>query len=63
MMMITREQFRIAVGCYPGQEALERCNCELAGQIGHWFCGWCDDCDRPRFVCGHDRRTPHDGGA
>ena len=32
---------------------LERCNCELAGEVGHYSCGWCSECDLPRFMCGH----------
>lgn len=50
---ITAEKFRAATGREPAQDNLERCNCKSAGEIGHWSCGWCEACDKPRFVCGH----------
>jgi hypothetical protein len=50
---IAAEHFRERVGRDPVLDDLERCNCPDAGKLGHWFCGWCEDCDKPRFVCGH----------
>jgi hypothetical protein len=29
---------------------LQRCNCEDAGTIGHWGCGWCRH-RKPTFLC------------
>lgn len=51
--MISCAKFRVAVGWPPENDDMERCNCERAGQIGHFLCGWCDSCDLPRFLCGH----------
>jgi hypothetical protein len=48
-MTITAERFRAAVGSEPRLDDLQRCNCPQAGQFGHWYCGWCEDCDKPRF--------------
>lgn len=52
-MMITQEQFKQATGHEPRHDDLERANCDQAGQIGHYSCGWCEQCNRPRFQCGH----------
>lgn len=49
---ITVKDFVHAVGCLPIHDDLERCNCKQAGEIGHWFCGWCEKHDKPRAVCG-----------
>lgn len=46
-------QFYAATGRDPWQDDMDRVNCDKAGQIGHWMCGWCDRCDKPRFQCGH----------
>jgi len=51
--MITKEKFQEATGRLPEHDDLERANCEKAGQIGHFACGWCVICDKPRFECGH----------
>jgi hypothetical protein len=51
---ITEERFTAAVGRPPIQDDMERANCPLAGTSGHWTCGWCDDCEKPRFNgCNH----------
>lgn len=47
--MITRAKFRKATGFPPEQDDLERCNCDKAGKIGHFMCGWDDERDLPRF--------------
>ena len=49
---ITRQLFEEKTGSTPIEDDLERCNCKLAGQIGHWNCGWCEKHDTPRFMCG-----------
>jgi hypothetical protein len=51
--MITVAKFQASTGQEPRQDDLQRCNCPEAGQIGHWYCGWCTRCDKPRFMCGH----------
>jgi len=50
---VTAEQFKAATGSEPVHDDLNRCNCSLAGHPGHVMCGWCDVCNKPRFVCGH----------
>lgn len=47
--MITREQFRKATGFAPEQDDLERCNCDKAGQLGHFHCGWNNARNLPNF--------------
>jgi len=49
--VITEEIFKEKVGSAPENDDLERCNCDKAGEILHWGCGWCDDCDIPMFMC------------
>jgi len=56
--MIDAKKFQEATGRPPEQDDLERCNCDQEGQIGHLCCGWCPDCDMPRFECGHLHPTP-----
>lgn len=51
--MKTAEEFKAATGHEPAQDDLERANCTQAGTPGHWGCGWCPDCNKPRFTCGH----------
>jgi hypothetical protein len=50
--MITREQFVKAVGREPALDDLERCNCQLAGEVGHYGCGWNYQLDKPQFMVG-----------
>jgi hypothetical protein len=50
--IITQEQFHHTVGRAAINDDLERCNCDKAGETGHISCGWCQDHNRPRFVCG-----------
>lgn len=50
---ITKKYFVGRVGSLPINDDLERCNCKEAGRIGHFFCGWCKNCDLPVFICGH----------
>lgn len=54
---ITRRKFIAATGRKPEQDDLERCNCQKAGEIGHWFCGWDYKYDLPMFeTCGRRNR-------
>jgi hypothetical protein len=50
---ITAAVFKKATGHDPIQDDLERSNCEHAGEPGHWDCGWCNQCNRPYFMCRH----------
>lgn len=50
---ITALMFEMATGAPPQRDDLERCNCPSAGTPGHFTCGWCNDCNRPRFMCPH----------
>ena len=50
--MLTEEEFIERTGRAPEDDDLERVNCELAGQAGHWACGWCDAHNGPQFECG-----------
>lgn len=49
--MKTATDFQIAVGRTPQKDDLERCNCPHAGEPGHYQCGWCENTNRPRFLC------------
>lgn len=46
--------------CHWCGDYVTRCDCEAriecttTGTIGHFACGWCLRCHRPRFVCGHN---------
>lgn len=51
--VIDAQAFRLLLGRAPEGDELHRVNCEQAGMVGHFMCGWCEDCDSPRFVCGH----------
>lgn len=48
--MITREKFKEATGLEPEQDDLDRCNCTQAGELGHFFCGWNEEKNLPRFM-------------
>ena len=48
---MTREEFIMVVVCEPEQDDLERANCPLEGLPGHWQCGICSACKRPRIYC------------
>lgn len=51
-MTITKEHFTKRVGHPPVQDDLERVNCPLAGESGHYFCGWDHEADLPVFMTG-----------
>jgi hypothetical protein len=50
---MTEQEFEQKTGRKPRDDDLERVNCSHVGEFGHWQCGWCLRCDRPRFECGH----------
>jgi hypothetical protein len=35
-------------GCCDCQD---RIDCPKRGQLLHWMCGWCNECDVPMFQC------------
>jgi hypothetical protein len=49
---MTAVAFNDILGHAPENDDLERINCDCTGGVGHLLCGWCDDCWRPRFICG-----------
>lgn len=48
---INANEFKEKVGRDPVDDDLDRCNCPSAGMVGHFGCGWCYDCDLPKFMC------------
>lgn len=51
--MITKEQFKNAVGHEPTDDDLDRCNCPLVGCVGHLLCGWNEKENKPMFMTGY----------
>lgn len=49
---ITAEMFKAAMGYEPENDDLQRCNCALAGELGHTQCGWNWDHNKPQFCFG-----------
>lgn len=50
--MITAKLFEERMRRAPQDDDMERVNCEKAGELGHWGCGWCATHDLPQFQCG-----------
>jgi hypothetical protein len=50
-LYITHDVFLEKTGHVPQDDDLERCNCLKAGEPLHEFCGWCEECDQPKFMC------------
>lgn len=48
--MITAEMFEQVTGHKPVADDLERSNCKQAGEMGHFFCGWDQEKNLPRFL-------------
>ena len=48
--MITAKKFKERLGFAPRDDDLRRCNCLLAGEIGHEYCGWDKERDMPAFM-------------
>ena len=46
------KEYKDKVGHSPENDELERVNCQLHGAPGHYFCGWCEKHDKPRYECG-----------
>lgn len=56
--IITAEKFKESTGFNPIQDNLERCNCEYAGEAGHWQCGWNIALNMPVFMVGTGTTNP-----
>lgn len=52
-VVVTAGAFKAATGHDPQHDDLDRCNCPNAGEVGHHACGWCEECNGPRFMCAH----------
>jgi hypothetical protein len=52
MTQITAEAFLTATGREPENDDLERANCPLAGESGHYYCGWDRAQNRPAYETG-----------
>jgi hypothetical protein len=50
--------FELLTGYPPENDDLERVNCKRAGELGHFDCGLCRQCDMPRFMCACNLQTP-----
>lgn len=50
---IDAAHFEEQMGRPPENDDLERSNCKEGGGPGHMYCGWCPECDMPRFACEH----------
>lgn len=48
-MEITARYFKQCTGNEPQDDDLERCNCQKAGEEGHYYCGWNHDKNQPVF--------------
>jgi hypothetical protein len=65
MKPMTASEFEKKVKRPPENDDLDRVNCHLVGWPGHRGCGWCSDCDTPRFDCRCEppERLPRPGDA
>lgn len=48
----TSAEFFDMVGRFPENDEIDRLNCVEWGFPGHYLCGFCDEHQVPRFVCG-----------
>ncbi len=53
------ELFKEKTGYSPEYDDLDRVNCDKAGEVGHWTCGWCEEHDKPCFICGCLKKSPN----
>lgn len=51
---MSAEEFECIVGYPPVDDDLERCNCQKAGEVGHYYCGWNQKLNRPMFMGGSE---------
>lgn len=65
MKPMTASEFEKKTERPPVNDDLDRVNCHLVGWPGHRGCGWCSDCDTPRFDCRCEppERLPRPGDA
>ncbi len=47
---MTAEQFKLATGHDAENDDLDRVNCEKAGDLGHFCCGWNEMDNKPMFM-------------
>ncbi len=52
-MKITKKIFLEMTGRNPQFDDLEISNCKKSGESGHYNCGICEKCNKPRLTCGH----------
>lgn len=56
-MEITEELYIKCVGQEPTQDDLVRCNCNYAGMVGHYDCGWNDEMMLPNFIANYKKQS------
>lgn len=47
---MTAEEFKLATGNLPQNDDLDRVNCQEAGDVGHFGCGWNEMENKPSFM-------------
>lgn len=50
MKTITEKHYEKAVGRPPENDDLERANCILGGELGHFSCGWSEEYNLPHTM-------------
>jgi len=60
--VVDAEHFERVVGRRPVGDELGRINCPKAGMVGHALCGWCEEHDKPRIMCGCVHLEPGQSG-
>lgn len=60
--VLDEEHFEKVVGRRPVGDELDRVNCDKAGTAGHAMCGWCEEHDKPRIMCGCIHLEPGQSG-
>jgi len=58
-MKWTEKEFLDRVGRSSEQDDLDRCNCDQAGELGHYGCGICEH-HKPVFECRVCFGKPHE---
>lgn len=56
MKNMTASEFEAMTGRPSENDDLERVNCQHAGTLGHYSCGWCWHCAKPVYECGHTHK-------
>lgn len=50
---MTEEEFEERYKRKPVFDDMTRINCDQCGEAGHYLCGICARCGKPRWECGH----------